>query len=130
MFSIKANSPQKTLHITIRYIYDEEDLKAIRYMLNREIVKLNPDWTAIVDLRGMRVLEQKLTHYIRSFQETMVDHRVGRALTLVDNKILKMQLERLGRDSGFNHRCERFTDERVWQREIVAVSQDGDPDIN
>ncbi len=127
MVSIKAKPHQQKFNIVVREILDEEDLKTLRFLVRREIIKLDKGWTAIVDLRGMRVLEQKLTRYVRELQKIFIEHGVGRVATLVDNKILKMQLERLGEETGVNEVCSRFTNERDWQQFLTEASQDNKP---
>ena len=126
MVSIKAKPHQQQFNIVVREILDEEDLKTLRFLVRREIIKLDTGWTAIVDLRGMRVLEQKLTRYVRELQKIFVDHGVRQIATLVDNKILKMQLERLGEETGINQVCNRFTNERDWRQFLAEASQDNE----
>lgn len=120
MFSIVAEPNQQRLNITINDFYDEEDLKTICFMINQEIVKMPPDWTAALDLRGMRVLEQKLTRYIKQIQFTFLAHNVARIATLVDNVILKMQFQRLGNETGSNKFTRSFSNEMEWETYIAS----------
>ncbi len=114
MFTINADPIQQRLNITIRDFYDEEDLKSICFMINCELAKLKNGWSAAVDLRGMRVLEQKLTKYIKRIQYTFLAHNVSRVATLVDNVILKMQIQRIGKETGSNDLTQRFNNEEAW----------------
>jgi len=114
MFTITADPIQQRLNITINDFYDEEDLKSICFMINGELNKLKNGWSAAVDLRGMRVLEQKLTKYIKRIQYTFLAHNVARVATLVDNVILKMQIQRIGNETGCNDITRRFNNEEAW----------------
>lgn len=115
MFSVKANLKQHRLEVAIKNVYDEEDLKTVLFLINREVIKLNPGWTAALDLRGMRVLEQKLTIYIKRIQRTFLDNSVVRIATLVDNSVLRMQVQRMGSETGSNSMTTRFNSENAWR---------------
>ncbi len=115
MFRIEADPTRQQLNIIIRNVYDAEDLKTIRFLVLQRVSELQPGFTVAVDLRNMRVLEQRLTHYISQIQSILVDHEAGSAATLVDNTILKMQMQRLGAETGFNRIVKRFSDERAWR---------------
>ena len=120
MFSIKSNQIEQQLSVTIQNLYDEEDLKTIAFIIDRELSNLSQGWTGAVDLRGMRVLEQKLTHYINRIQTLFMDRGAERIVTLVDNAILKMQITRIGDQTGITIRsAPRFTNEDEWKRALA-----------
>jgi hypothetical protein len=115
MFIIKADPLLNRLSITINDYFDEEDLKTICYVLDREVSKMGSDFVAALDLRGMRVLEQKWTRYLKRIQITLLAHSASRIAALVDNVILKMQLQRLGNETGSNKITRQFNDEQEWR---------------
>ena len=115
MFSIKADTQLSRMDIVIRNVYDEEDLKTILFLLRREVIKLEPGWTAALDLRGMRVLEQRLTGYIKKMMEVFRDQGVLRIAALYDNVVLKMQVQRMRKEAGTDAYSTPFSDEDQWQ---------------
>ncbi|MCB0264396.1 MAG: hypothetical protein R3C26_19450 [Calditrichia bacterium] len=115
MFTVNADQMMRRLNITINNYYDEEDLKSICYMIDREITRLDEGFIAAIDVRGMRVLEQKWTRYMKRIQSVMMEHRVSKIATLVDNVILKMQLQRLGNETGSTDITRQFNDEDEWR---------------
>ncbi len=116
MFIIKSIPAEKELILMIRNISDEEELKSIRFLLNREIIKLDPGWTAVADWRHMKVLEQRLIPYIQQMQDLLFKNDAERMVILVDNMIFKMQLLRISTTAGNNERVFLFTDPGEWKR--------------
>ena len=123
MFSVKAEPTMGRLTVTINDYYDEEDLKSICFMIENEIAKVNKGFVAALDIRGMRVLEQKWTRYIKRIQNIMMDYSASSIATLADNVILRMQIQRLGKETGSAEITRQFTDEDEWRMYISLPPQ-------
>lgn len=120
MFFIKADTSTQRLNVTIQQIDDAEDLKSILFIANREVIKLNPGWTAALDFRGMGALEEKLMNYLKELQRSFLNNNVGRIVTLVDNVVLKMQLILMGKESGAYDISSRFSSEKEWKAFLAS----------
>ena len=122
MYHIKAYPRKRQLYIRIETVLDQEDLKAILFVINREVIRLDAGWTAMIDLRGMRVLEQRLTVYLRRMEKIFLDNGVSRIATLLDNTILQMQIRRLASEVGTHALTTHFTNEGDWKQFAASPS--------
>ena len=129
MFSVSTNTATQHLNITIRHIYDAEDLKSLKFMVEQEVSQLSTGWTAAMDLRGMSAIDEKLLVYLKQIHIIFQKNNVGRIVTLVDNVILKMQLILMGKEAGTYSISSRFSNEQEW-REYLQTPRGFEPPSN
>lgn len=120
MFQVNTDMTRNRLYIQASGRLTVDELTSAVAEVKQSIPKLRRGWVAAVDLRGMQVLEQSLTGYLKEIQEIIMQSGAERIGTILDAVILKMQLSRLSNQTGSVGKTERFDDPVAWEAYLAG----------
>jgi hypothetical protein len=118
MIKAEADLAKERMNILADQALTPEDLRNLLEQIEREACKLDSDWVAAVDLRGMWVENLFFCEQMALLQKTLLLCGARKIGTILDSTPIQLYLGQAGMKTRSNEVTQRFFNEKSWRQFI------------
>lgn len=125
MVGAQAIIEKQQLNILVDQAVTPEEMDNLISAIQAEASKLQPGWTAALDMRGIWICSPYFYEEIKHLQQSMIEFGASRIGTLIDNYVIKILLGQAGLRTHANVIAQRFYEEKEWKAFLEGAVEAG-----
>lgn len=121
MHNVTIDTANAVIELVAEGLVDKYEMARVSLEMREAARKLQGrSIKCFIDLRKTTISSPEMAELIKEHQQAMAKLGMDRVAEVVTSSLLALQMNRVAREAGVHERVQRFSDERVARRWLLA----------